>query len=364
MFHSIKTFLYGIYLVYRYTFGKTKKYLTGEEKNWLRKLIDLLIWCAKAQQVNVYYYSFGLNINNTKQRDFIDRPSFISIKNRIEKLIKSSLLISNLSYDVITKDKYYFGSILSANSISCLENKAVLIRGIAYTKEGRNEDTKKILPANEFFFIKDISLEASEGVFKCIFNNNTLKVNDKIVSFSDFSLMLNNRIWILQKQYKSHEIIRKVNSSALNTTRIVTILNRNEPEYLCGFQGFATGDAMTDSWSHGSVYVGIDIERSCLKEFGYTSLSDTRPGLLTEHPDSKIVFKDYYIPFIKEAVDLCIKAHRLLYFNFIIGWDVAITDDGPLIVEANEKPGMNVAQCVDGGLRKKIMEYAKYYMKG
>jgi hypothetical protein len=41
-------------------------------------------------------------------------------------------------------------------------------------------------------------------------------------------------------------------------------------------------------------------------------------------------------------------------FNFVIGWDVAITDEGPMIVEANEKPGMNVVQCLDGGLRRRI----------
>jgi glutathione synthase/RimK-type ligase-like ATP-grasp enzyme len=64
------------------------------------------------------------------------------------------------------------------------------------------------------------------------------------------------------------------------------------------------------------------------------------------------------IPFIKESVKLCINAHRLLYFNFIIGWDVAITDEGPMIVEANEKPGLNIAQCIDGGLGEKIIKHA------
>ena len=91
---------------------------------------------------------------------------------------------------------------------------------------------------------------------------------------------------------------------------------------------------------------------------GLTSPSDNRGSLLRSHPDSGIIFDGYPLPFLKDAVDLCIKAHRLFYFNYIIGWDVAITDNGPLIVEANEKPGMNVAQALDGGLRKKILRYA------
>jgi len=43
---------------------------------------------------------------------------------------------------------------------------------------------------------------------------------------------------------------------------------------------------------------------------------------------------------------------------------VAITDSGPLIIEANEKPGMNVAQALNGGLRQKIVERADKILKG
>jgi len=71
-----------------------------------------------------------------------------------------------------------------------------------------------------------------------------------------------------------------INSSALNSTRIFTILNEGEPEFLCVYQGFATGNATSDSWQHGSVYVGIDLEHGTLKKFGMTSVSDKRNGLL------------------------------------------------------------------------------------
>ena len=39
---------------------------------------------------------------------------------------------------------------------------------------------------------------------------------------------------------------------------------------------------------------------------------------------------------LKRAVQLCIKAHKLLYNNFIIGWDVVITDQSHDF-ETNEK---------------------------
>jgi hypothetical protein len=162
--------------------------------------------------------------------------------------------------------------------------------------------------------------------------------------------------WVLQKRIKSHETIRKMNATALNTSRIVTILNGKDPEYLTGFQSFATGDTEIDSWGEGSVYVGFNYRKSVLTGLGFYHPTVAKYARAKAHPDSGINFDGYFIPYLNESVELCLKAHRLLYNNFIIGWDIVITDEGPLILEANEKPGMNAVQCIDGGLRYKIME--------
>jgi hypothetical protein len=148
-----------------------------------------------------------------------------------------------------------------------------------------------------------------------------------------------------------------VNATALNTTRILTILNGKDPAYLTGFQSFATGNAEIDSWGHGSVYVGFNYRESVLKGLGFYHPAVKKYARVETHPDSGIKFDGYFIPYLNESVELCLKAHRLLYNNFIIGWDVVITDEGPLILEANEKPGMNAVQCIDGGLRYRIKEY-------
>jgi hypothetical protein len=140
-------------------------------------------------------------------------------------------------------------------------------------------------------------------------------------------------------------------------------MDGEKPVYLAGFQSFATNKATTDSWSKGSVYVGIDNESLCLKEFGYYNLDVRDKSLVLEHPDSRIAFKGYTVPFLKDAIDLCLKAHNLFYFHFVIGWDVAITNKGPVIVEANEKPGMNAVQCIDGGLHVAVKQNAERYLR-
>lgn len=355
---SIKHLLYDQYLTFRYVLGKTKQYHSGKKKYKLQILTDLIAWQLHEGEFNKMYYAMGLHLDGSVQKEYIGRKSFLRIKNNVERKLKQKAGCEDLVYDVITKDKFYANSVFAANGLPCIENLALISRSGLIYPDGRIENLDSILKFTFPFFIKNITLEAGEGVLFCQIVNNDILVNGVQKTISDLYKILSNKKWILQKKYVSHKDLDTINSTALNSTRIFTILNDGEPEFLCAYQGFATGIATSDSWQHGSVYVGIDLKHGTLKQFGLTSVSDKRDGLLEEHPDSKVKFKDYKIPFLQEAVELCTRAHRLLYFNFIIGWDVAITDSGPLIIEANEKTGMNVAQALNGGLRGMVVAYA------
>ena len=67
------------------------------------------------------------------------------------------------------------------------------------------------------------------------------------------------------------------------------------------------------------------------------------------HPVTGVRFKGMQIPYWKESIELMKKAVPLASKISNIGWDVAITEDGPLIIEANTIPGFNTAQY--GGYR-------------
>lgn len=354
--NNLKRLLYNGVLIFKYVFGKTKQYYSGGKKSKLQIFKDLIIWQIREGEFNNMYYAMGLDLSGSKQSEYLGRKSFLRIKKTAEKCLIEKGGFKNINYDVITKDKFYANSILTANGISCIQNLALIKGSFILFPEGRSEELESLLKLAGSFFIKNIVLEAGEGVYMCKIVNNKIEVNNLSKNLNEFKTFLGDKIWVVQKQYCSHETFSKINSTALNTTRIYTILDDNEPVYLGGYQGFATNNSLTDSWSHGSLYVGINIEKGCLSANGLTSISDKRQGWLSSHPDSDIIFEGYPVPYLNEAVDLCIRAHRFLYFNFIVGWDVAITDEGPVIVEANENPGINVLQCLNGGMRSKVQE--------
>ena len=360
---KIRKIIYNQVLTYRYLTGRVKNYQQGEQKAKIKVFGDLISWQFKEKDFNRMYTAFGLNVKGTDQKAYIGKNEIGKLKEKVESNLREQAGYAELDYDVVVKDKFILSSYLQANGFPVLRTKALIKDSKVIHPFGVREDLSLLLEFRDEFVLKNTALEASEGVFICKSEENKVRFNDDLLSLVELSKKLKRGIWIVQDRIKSHQDIQKISSSALNTTRIVTVLDGQRPVYLTGFQAFSVKNAPTDSWDKGSLYVGIDTNKGCLKEYGYSNLSDTQIGMLREHPGSKVRFAGYSIPFLNEAVQLCLNAHKLLYFHFLLGWDVAITDEGPLIVEANENPCMNAVQCVDGGLRKKIADYVLCYTK-
>jgi len=319
----------------------------------------LVWWLCVKNEFNSNYYGFGLNIKHTSVKDFISRNDFFKLLTFVSTNLRKKAGCANIDYDVITKDKFIATSFLKSNNISCISNLAIISNSKIIYADGKISDLEQDLLKFQFpIIIKNTVLEYNEGFYKCEKINNVLVINGKTSNYPEFIKLLRQGKWVIQEMIKSNDDICRINNTALNTTRIVTILNGSEPIYLTGFQAFATNNNFTDSWGKGSVYVGINPVNSCLKKQGYFHPNVGTLSYVEKHPDSNVVFEDYKINGLDEAVSICLKAHRLLYFHFAIGWDVAITNKGPMILEANEKPGMNAVQFIDGGLRHSIYSLA------
>lgn len=66
------------------------------------------------------------------------------------------------------------------------------------------------------------------------------------------------------------------------------------------------------------------------------------------HPQTGATFSDALVPFWREARELVLEAHRKAFPRFVfLGWDVAITADGPILIETNSGPGFSLHQLLD-----------------
>jgi glutathione synthase/RimK-type ligase-like ATP-grasp enzyme len=64
----------------------------------------------------------------------------------------------------------------------------------------------------------------------------------------------------------------------------------------------------------------------------------------THHPKTNVKIEGFQIPFFKEVKEMVKEAALESDKILVVGWDVAITDEGPLIIEGNRRPGFDVVQ--------------------
>ena len=78
------------------------------------------------------------------------------------------------------------------------------------------------------------------------------------------------------------------------------------------------------------------------------------------HPVTKVAFDGFEIPFRSEVLDIVDRGMDLCPEAGYVGWNVAITQHGPVLIEGNSTPGTYKVQTrwhgTELGLRHKVRE--------
>lgn len=173
--------------------------------------------------------------------------------------------------------------------------------------------------------------------------------------------ILNNDC-IHQEVIVQHPKINRIYKNSLNTIRFDTYIDKeSEIHILSAFMRFGRGGSVIDNGSLGGIYVSVDIESGTLKGKSH-QLMKYGGGQLDAHPDSKILFDGFVIPYFQESKELVIKAVSYIP-NRIIGWDIGISEIGSVLIEGNDNNSLITPDIAYGGylkhpLFKEIMEEA------
>ncbi len=183
---------------------------------------------------------------------------------------------------------------------------------------------------------------------------------------TDEGLLLNGKLTadpsilgklIVEPLIVQHEELRKISPLCTNPVRIRTVKSDGDIDmisiYIC------IGPA-TSYWSNcvtSGVMIGLDENGNSITDaFCEVKGMDGRYEIL---PGTDIAVKDIKVPFIKEAVELAKAAHRTTPQFHSLGWDIAITDNGPIVIEGNSHYGTDTYQAVSGIGEREI--FNKYF---
>jgi putative polysaccharide biosynthesis protein len=152
---------------------------------------------------------------------------------------------------------------------------------------------------------------------------------------------------LVQPRARNHSAIADLSNGALCTARIVTMRTESgSDEAVCALFRMAVGDnRQVDNFHAGGIAAPIDVATGKL---GAATDWGLRPrhGWKSQHPDTGGQIEGRILPLWAETRALAERAHAAFDDRHIIGWDMAILEDGPAIVEANGGPDTDMHQRV------------------
>lgn len=139
-----------------------------------------------------------------------------------------------------------------------------------------------------------------------------------------------------------HPAISAIYPGSVNTIRMVSIISDDgAPHILYAAIRIGRGGSVVDNLKAGGMGAPIDLGTGKINGVAYGRMDCE---VYETHPDTGVKLYGYQIPMWEEAKELVLKAAVKIPQIRYIGWDVAITENGPTFVEANQHPGYGFIQ--------------------
>ncbi len=158
--------------------------------------------------------------------------------------------------------------------------------------------------------------------------------------------------FLFQENVKQHPELLKLNDSCLNTIRFDTFINPDgKIEIGSGYIRMSITNLHVDNISSGGCFVGINLNTGKLKKIAYLTFKNYGVKVLTAHPVTNTIFENFNIPFFAQAKELVIKTASFMPGLRLVGWDVAIGESGPVLIEGNSDYDISGNDIADDGYR-------------
>lgn len=150
-----------------------------------------------------------------------------------------------------------------------------------------------------------------------------------------------------QSAIRQHPDLKAVTGDVIGTVRVVTVFAGKRPELLYALWKLPAPEAMSDNfWQADSMLAHLDAETGIVTGV----MAGTGPAAhpVDTHPVSQIKLPGLQIPHWQAICACATGAHQLMPEFGVFGWDIAVTADGPLIVEGNTSPHHSLYQLATG----------------
>lgn len=189
------------------------------------------------------------------------------------------------------------------------------------------EFTKK----HKTFIVKPISATGGVGVEKItIKNNDTEEIYNKL---------LDNKQYLVEECVSQIKYFSDLYSHSVNTLRIVTIRINHETHVVARILRIGNKGNIVDNYHKDGMFTTLD-------KYGRVEYPavDREGNVYTSHPETNTSIVNFKVSHFEDIIDFVKKASTVIEEVGYVGWDIAVTKDGPVLIEGNNLPGYDLYQ--------------------
>jgi len=256
------------------------------------------------------------------------RCNFIELSNKekdtfatAKKFYKLLAYLNSEEYLVVLNDKLIFDELF----------KEYLGREFINLQISTPEQFKEFLSDKTTVFAKENHGEGGHGITK-------LKVADITDVEALYHELKKNGQLLVEDAIIQHEDLNQINPYVVCSFRIITLYKDDKAYMIANAMRINQDDAEVIGCTNDLYFsIGADgkIDSNVVDDYG---------NIYETHPMTGKRFSDVVIHGVKEAFDMCVEAHQRIPQVRYIGWDVAFSVNGPVMVEGNEYPGYGLVQ--------------------
>ena len=308
-------------------FKTAKKVSVSNNTSFLYVLFDIIYCGLKYMAGYVDYEVFDFYNLTKKQRETIITRG---INNRFVSILNDKKSANTLDNKLLFNER--FNEFLKRDWINL--------------KVSSETDFKNFLKGKNNIIVKPVDQACGRNVEKI-----------SVKSISDvnklYASLLEKEQFLVEDCIVQHPKMASLYPNAVNTLRIVTVTKNNNVHIM--FRSIRMGNVgnVVDNFNHGGLFTTIEKDGVIRK-----NAVDKKGNIYTNHPYTNTAIVGFKIPLFDEAIKYVETMASSIPEVGYVGWDIAITEKGPVVVEANPFPGHDIYQSKihmkeDGtGLRK------------
>ena len=283
---------------------------TGKSKLYIR--MDMA-WNFLTQGTGYTDYFRGDFINLTRE----EKKTWATAR----RFYKLNAYLNDERYSVILQDKLIFNEMF----------KDYLKRDFISLRKSTPDDLRRFIEGREYVFAKESTGEGGHGIKK-------LKVSEIKDVEALYDELCSKGQYLVEEAIIQSDELNEINPYVVNSFRIVTLYKDTGAKVI--------SNALRINQDAAEVIGCTNDLYFSLGEDGRidSNVIDDYANVYETHPMTGKRFANVCISDVKKAFEMCEEAASRIPQVRYIGWDVAFSTKGPVLVEGNEYPGYGILQ--------------------